>query len=408
MTDPALLDQLRIDRTTPKRRPRRWPMALGLLVVLLSGWFVVVGGRALEVETAPVRSAAADGPVSVLDSSGYVTARRIATVSSKIAGKVAEVLIEEGMLVGAGDLLARLDAVDANAQLALARAQLAAADAQLGEARSQLQLAEATLVRQRELAARQLTSTAALEQAQSDRDSRAARLAALQRQVGVTREQLAVAQLGVSNTEIRAPFSGVIIEKAAQPGEVISPISAGGGFTRTGIGTLVDMESLEVQVDVNEANIGIVQPGQPVNAVLNAYPDWTIPGSVIAIIPTADRAKATVRVRIALDSRDSRILPDMGVRVSFLAAEDAHVDADAPDASTLGGFWVPTRAIVGDGAQATVFTIDDGRARRIGVRAFDTRDAERRVQGNLREEQPVILSPPRELTDGRRVRARGG
>jgi RND family efflux transporter MFP subunit len=404
MTDPALLDQLRIDRSKPPRRQRRWPMALGVLAVIVSAYVVVIGGRPLDVETAAVRSAADDGPVSVLDSSGYVTARRMATVSSKIAGKVAEVLIEEGMRVEEGDLLARIDAVDAEAQLALARAQLAAADAQLGEARAQLQLAEATLLRQRELAGRQLVSQSALEQAESDQQSRAARLNALQRQVSVSREQLAVAQLGLTNTEIRAPFSGVIIEKAAQPGEVISPISAGGGFTRTGIGTLVDMASLEVQVDVNEANIGIVQPGQPVSAVLNAYPDWTIPGSVIAIIPTADRAKATVRVRIALDSRDPRILPDMGVRVSFLAA-DAAGDGDG---DARGGFWVPARAIVGDGAEAAVFTIDDGRARRIGVRAFDTRDAERRVQGTLVEGQPLILSPPRDLADGRRVRPRDG
>jgi RND family efflux transporter MFP subunit len=401
MTDPALLDQLRIDRSKPPRRQRRWPMALGVLAVMLSGYVVVVGGRALEVETASVRSAAADGPVSVLDSSGYVTARRMATVSSKIAGKVAEVLIEEGMRVEEGDLLARLDTVDAAAQLALARAQLAAAEAQLGEARAQLQLADATLGRNRELASRQLVSAAALDQAESDRASRVARLGALQRQVAVSREQLAVAQLGVDNTEIRAPFAGVIIEKAAQPGEVISPISAGGGFTRTGIGTLVDMDSLEVQVDVNEANIGLVQPGQPVTAVLNAYPDWSIPGSVIAIIPTADRAKATVRVRIALDSRDPRILPDMGVRVSFLAADGG----DADDAAA-GGFWVPTRAIIGDGAQAALFTIAEGRAQRIGVRAFDTRDAERRVQGSLVAGQPVILSPPRDLADGRRVRTR--
>jgi RND family efflux transporter MFP subunit len=404
MTDPALLDQLRIDRTAPKRRARRWPMALGLVAVLLSGWFVVIGARPLEVETAPVRSAAADGPVSVLDASGYVTARRIATVSSKIAGKVAEVLIEEGMQVEAGDLLARLDPVDADAQLALARAQLAASEAQLGEARSLLQLADATLARQRELASRQLVSTAALEQAESDREARDSRLKALQRQVAVSREQLAVAQLGVSNTEIRAPFAGVIIEKAAQPGEVISPISAGGGFTRTGIGTLVDMASLEVQVDVNEANIGIVQPDQPVSAVLNAYPEWTIPGSVIAIIPTADRAKATVRVRIALQSRDPRILPDMGVRVSFLAGDTPGIE----DTDTVGGVWVPTRAIVGDGAQAAVFTITDGRAQRVSVRAFDTRDAERRVQGPLDDAQPVILSPPRDLAEGRRVRARDG
>jgi RND family efflux transporter MFP subunit len=396
MTDPALLEQLRIDRS-PKRRPRRgWLLAAGLAVV---GGAVAVAlvVRPLPVETAGVRSAAADGPVSVLDSSGYVTARRMATVASKIAGRVAEVLIEEGMRVEAGELLARLDPVDAEAQRALARAQLGAAQAQLGEAQATLGLAEATLDRQRDLDRRGLTAQAALEQAQSERDARAARLAALQSQVTVAREQLAVAELGVANTEIRAPFAGVIIEKAAQPGEVISPISAGGGFTRTGIGTLVDMDSLEVQVDVNEANIGLVHPAQPVEAVLNAWPDWRIPGSVIAIIPTADRAKATVRVRIALDSRDPRILPDMGVRVGFLATAAAAADQD--------GWWVPSRAIVGDGAQAALYTVVDGRARRLPVQAFDSRDAERRVHGALAADSVVVLSPPRDLADGRRLRA---
>jgi RND family efflux transporter MFP subunit len=397
MTDPALLDQLRIDRSQRQPARRRWPWLLGaLLVLLLAGW-LFAANRPLAVETAPVRSAAGDGPVSVLDATGYVTARRIATVSSKIAGKVEAVLIEEGMQVEEDQLLARLDPSDALAQQALARAQLAATSAQLGEARAQQGLAAATLERQQDLATRGLASRAALEQAQAEHDALGARLGALQQQVAVAREHLAVAALSLANTEIRAPFSGVIIAKAAQPGEVISPISAGGGFTRTGIGTLVDMDSLEVQVDVNEANIGRVAPGQRVHAVLNAYPDWRIPGHLLAIIPTADRSKATVRVRVALDSRDPRILPDMGVRVSFLQPEDA-------EAGDSGGFWVPGRAVVGDGTEAAVFTVEDGHARRIAVQAFDVRDAERRVQGPLADGQPVILSPPRELADGRRLR----
>jgi RND family efflux transporter MFP subunit len=398
MTDPSLLESLRIDRSQSRPPRRRWPWLLGVLVLVAAAWMAFGASRPLAVETARARSAADDGPISVLDASGYVTARRIATVSSKIAGKVEEVLIEEGMAVQQGQLLARLDPSDALAQQALVRAQRAAASAQLGEARAQQVLANATLARQRELAERGLTSTAALEQAQAERDSIAARLVALQRQVEVSSEQLAVAALALENTEIRAPFSGVIIAKAAQPGEVISPISAGGGFTRTGIGTLVDMQSLEVQVDVNEANIGRVQPGQAVQAVLNAYPDWSIPGHLLAIIPTADRSKATVRVRVALDSRDPRILPDMGVRVSFL--QDA-ADATATDG---GGFWVPSRAVVGDGSQAAVVAVIDERAQRIPVQAFDTRDAERRVYGPLADGQTLVLSPPRDLADGRRLR----
>jgi RND family efflux transporter MFP subunit len=398
MTDPRLLDELRIDRSQRQPPRRRWPWLLAAALILgLLGW-LLMASRPLTVETAAARSAAGDGPVSVLDASGYVTARRIATVSSKVAGKVESVLIEEGMQVAEGELLARLDPTDAMAQQSLAQAQLSAAEAQLGEARAALRLAAATLQRQQDLAARKLAAAAALEQAEAEHAALGARLEALRRQVEVARAQLALASLGVANTEVRAPFAGVIIAKAAQPGEVISPISAGGGFTRTGIGTLVDMQSLEVQVDVNEANIGRLLPGQPVHAVLNAYPDWRIPGRLLAIIPTADRSKATVRVRVALDQRDPRILPDMGVRVSFLqAADDAAADDD-------GGFWVPSRALVGDGAEAALYVVDDSRARRVAVRAFDSRDAERRVHGPLRDGQPVILSPPRELADGRRLR----
>jgi RND family efflux transporter MFP subunit len=397
MTDPRLLDELRIDRSQRRPPSARWPWLLATALLFVVGAWLLTAGRPLAVETGTARSAAGDGPVSVLDASGYVTARRIATVSSKVAGKVESVLIEEGMQVAEGQLLAQLDATDAKAQQALAQAQLAASQAQLGEARASLQLAAANLRRQQELAARALASAAALEQAEAEHASFGARLGALRSQVEVAREQLAVAALGVENTEVRAPFAGVIIAKAAQPGEVISPISAGGGFTRTGIGTLVDMDSLEVQVDVNEANIGRLVPGQRVHAVLNAYPDWRIPGHLLAIIPTADRSKATVRVRVALDSRDARILPDMGVRVSFLQADDGAADD--------GGFWVPSRAVVGDGAEAAVFVVDDGLARRVAVQAFESRDAERRVHGALRDGQPVVLSPPRELADGRRLRA---
>ncbi|MBC7656852.1 MAG: efflux RND transporter periplasmic adaptor subunit, partial [Frankiaceae bacterium] len=289
MNSPAdLLKELRIDRRAgaPKKR-RRWPAILGLAVVLIVLVFFFMGRRPVDVETAKARSAAEGGPASVLDASGYVTARRIATVSSKITGKVREVMIEEGQRVVEGEILATLDPVDASAQRDLSQAQLAASQSQLAEAQAQLKLAERNLVRQRELAAKKLVAAQSLDSAVAERDSRAARLVSLQRAVGVARDQLTIAGIGVDNTVIRAPFSGVIVTKAAQPGEMISPISGGGGSIRTGIGTLVDMDSLEVQVDVNEAYIGRVQPKMPVEAVLNAYPEWKIPGDVIAIIPTA-------------------------------------------------------------------------------------------------------------------------
>ncbi|MFN7294160.1 MAG: efflux RND transporter periplasmic adaptor subunit, partial [Lysobacteraceae bacterium] len=228
-----------------------------------------------------------------------------------------------------------------------------------------------------------------------------------QKAVEVARDQQTVAQLGVDNTEVRAPFPGVIVAKAAQPGEMVSPLSAGGGFTRTGIGTLVDMDSLEVNVDVNEAYIGRVQPKMPVNAVLNAYPDWTIPGSVIAIVPTADRTKATVKVRIALDSKDPRIVPDMGVRVSFLAP----VDADAPKPT---GAFVPEAAIVQpspavegeEPARPAVFVVEDGVAKRIEVTLGEEANAERHVTAGLGGGETVIVAPPTGLADGASVVAK--
>ncbi len=392
-----LLKELRIDRRPGAlKKRRRWPWIVGALVLVVAIFMVMGAMRPVAVETAVARSAAEGGPASVLDASGFVTARRIATVSSKITGKVREVMIEEGQRVTEGQVLATLDPSDANAQKELAQSQLASAQSQLAEAQAQLTLAERTLKRQRELAAKQLIAASALDAAVADRDSRAARLIALRRAVNVSRDQLAIAGLGADNTVIRAPFSGVIVTKAAQPGEMISPISGGGGSIRTGIGTLVDMDSLEVQVDVNEAYIGRVQPQMPVEAVLNAYPDWKIPGEVIAIIPTADRSKATVKVRIQLSSKDTRIVPDMGVRVSFL-------EANKPGATKPTGVWVPTRAVATKDGKSAVYVITDGKARRVEISAGEVRDVDQLVTKGLKGGETVILSPPDTLRDGARV-----
>jgi RND family efflux transporter MFP subunit len=392
-----LLKELRIDRrpgAVPKKR--RWPWIVGGLVALLVVMMLLMGGRPVEVETAVARSAAEGGPASVLDASGYVTARRIATVSSKITGKVKEVLIEEGQHVTEGEVLATLDPADAAAQRLLAHAQVAAAESNLAEAAAQLALAEHNVRRYTELGKQKLVAASLLDQAVAERDSAAARLASLRKSVQVARDQLGIAQLGTENTVIRAPFTGVIVTKAAQPGEMISPISGGGGSIRTGIGTLVDMDSLEVQVDVNEAYIGRVQPKMPVEAVLNAYPDWKIPGEVIAIIPTADRSKATVKVRIALNSKDPRIVPDMGVRVSFL-------DTPKPGAPKPSGVWVPTRAVAGKDKEAAVFVVADGKAHRVAVVAGEVRDVDTLVTQGLKGGETVVLSPPEKLRDGAKI-----
>ena len=401
-----LLKQLRIDRG-PDRPPRRRGRLLAILALLalVAGVGLWLGWARLRppvVQTTVARAAAPGGAAgSVLDASGYVTARLQATVSAKITGKVTEVLIEEGMRVREGAVLARLDDTEARAGLGLAQAQLVAARSQLAEVRAQLEQAERDYVRQQGLYDRQLVSPQSLDAALAQRDMLRARLANVQEQIKVAQESLAVAQVQLDNTVIRAPFSGVVIAKSAQPGEMISPISAGGGFTRTGIGTIVDMDSLEIQVDVNESYINRVTPGQPVEATLNAYPDWKIPGEVIAIIPTADRSKATVKVRIAIKTRDARIVPDMGVRVGFLESKAA----GAAPAPTVAGVLVPAEAVRPDGNDSIVFVVADNRkVQRRQVTLGPDVAGQRRVVSGLREGERVVLAPPPGLADGQAVR----
>ncbi len=337
----TLLDELKIDRSTTAVEPPRWWLrwlaVIGCLAVLaIAVWFVM----AREPEPVAVAAPLAASPVaaepvadgSVLDATGYVVARREATVSAKVTGKVVEVFIEEGMRVEAGQLLARLDASVPRAELALSEAQLASARAGLEQLNVQIQQAELDLHRTQELAGRKLASAAELDRARLTLAGLHAQLDRQQSDVVVAERAAAVQRQLLDDMEIRAPFTGVVVAKAAQPGEMISPISAGGGFTRTGICTIVDMDSLEVEVDVNEAYINRVQPKQRVSVTLNAYPDDHIAAEVIAIIPTADRNKATVRVRIALLEKNPRVLPDMGVKVAFL--EDKTNEDKTPNGKT--------------------------------------------------------------------------
>jgi RND family efflux transporter MFP subunit len=294
-----LLQDLKIDRSKPAedktiQSNKFLLFGLATIIILFFGWFFLSEDQAKIVTTFTVKALNTNNSSvsSILDASGYVVARRRATVSSKITGKVMKVFVEEGMYVKEGQLLAQLD--DSTMV------------ADLNYSLSQLKEAKRVLNRTQELASRQLASQASLDAAQTF-------LEGLEALTEVKRQT-------VEDMKIVAPFSGVVVYKAAQPGEMISPISAGGGFTKTGICTIVDMDSLEVEVDVNEAFINRVIPGQPVIANLNAYSEWDIPAKVIAIIPTANRSKATVKVRIALLEKDKRVLPDMGIRVSFLKA----------------------------------------------------------------------------------------
>src|SRR6185436_9862189 len=284
------------------------------------------------------------------------------------------------------------------ATLALAEAQLASARKAAAEDQARLQQAEVTLQRRAALVKENVVGKAELDEAQSEVDSLKARIAYTQQQIGVAEQQVNLQKTMLADMVVRAPFSGVAISKDAQPGEMISPVSAGGGFTRTGIGTIVDMDSLEIQVDVNESFINRVTPGQPVEAMLNAYPDWKIPASVIAIIPAADRAKATVKVRIAIKARDARLVPDMGVRVAFLDNE-----RKGP-AGPVGGVVVPAEAVRGEGSAAVVFVYADGKVERRAVTLARAAGASRHVLTGVREGERVVLSPPESLKGGESVR----
>ena len=402
-----LLKSLKIDRSAPPPPASRKGLWIGLAVagavVVLgaAGWFALNRDSGIEVRTADTVAIGSGGTASasVLDATGYVVARRMATVSAKITGKVREVLIEEGQRVEAGDVMARLDPVDADAQRNLSASQLEAAQSQIVGTQAQLKEAEANAARLGALVAQKLVSRAQFEQAVAQRDSLRAQVATAQRNAQVARNSLAIASNGVDNTIVRAPFAGIIIAKSAQPGEIVSPLSAGGGFTRTGIGTIVDMDSLEVEVEVGEAFIGRVKPGMRTETLLNAYQDWKIPGKVIAIIPAADRGKATVKVRVGLDAKDPRIVPDMGARVGFL--DDARPAAQ-PNAKP--GVLAPADAIVERDGKDVAFVVQGDKAVQRTLQLGRTLGDDREVLSGLEGGEAVVLAPDDKLADGARVK----
>jgi RND family efflux transporter MFP subunit len=360
-----LLNELRIEREQREdQRPRRLPWIVAVVIALLlaAGGLAWWAWPARAVEVTTVRAAAptaARSSSAVLQATGYVTARRMATVSAQIIGTLTEVLFEEGDRVQQGQVLARLEDSSQLAQLHAAQAAAGAAEARVAQLRTQLGQARRDRDRLARLAGQGLVSTQLAEQAESDVSELEAQLRAEEAQAKSAAAQVEVAQVSYDYTVVRAPFTGVITQKTAQVGEIIAPAAAGGGFTRTGVGTIVDMQSLEVEVDVNEAYIARVAAGMPARAVLDAYPDWEIPAHVIAIVPTADRGKATIKVRVGLETEDPRVVPNMGVRVSFLEPEADDAAAAAPPAGVL----LPPSAIVRRDGQALVFVVEDGVAR---------------------------------------------
>ncbi len=375
------------------------------LITALVGAIVVIGGVVAaifllgagvelpEVATARVRSVSMSVGSTVLNASGYVTARRQATVSSKMAGQITEILIEEGMEVTAGQVLARLDSSNLTRSLRLAEAQSAAAEKAVLEAEAQRAEARLRQDRIRRLVEQRVAGQADLDAVDGEVATLEARIERQRADIVTSNRSADVIRQQIEDTVIRAPFDGVITAKNAQTGEMMSPIAGGAGFTRTGVGTIVDMDSREIEVDVNEAYINRVSPGQPVEAILDSYEDWRIPARVIAIIPTADRDRATVRVRIAFEELDSRILPDMGVRVSFRATEIE--ETEAPE-----GLLVPAAAVFEDTGRDLVYLFRDGRVQRRAVRLGDAAGDEFYVLSGLVEGDRVVVDPPEGLADG--------
>ena len=403
VTRPDISD-LRIDPEAKRGRRSRWPVAVAavaavaVVLVLLWWW---LAERAVAVEIVSARAADAETERTVLDASGYVTPRRRATVSAKVTGKLEEVLVEEGDEVAEGQIVAHLDDADAQAQLAAARAELEVARAALVELEVELDDARRTLRRVRGLHRDGVASEEELDRAETAEAARVAALALARRRVEATQAAVAVADRAVENHVVRAPFAGIVVSKDAQGGEMVSPVSAGGGYTRTGIATIVDMDSLEIEVDVNESYIARVEPGQPVEATLDAYPEWRIPASVITVIPTADRQKATVRVRIAFAALDPRILPDMGVRVAF------REEADEDQRQAREGVLIPHSALVTDGGTSFVYVVGpEERVERRAVSAASSEGDEAQVRAGLRPGEQIVADPPSTLADGTPVRVR--
>jgi RND family efflux transporter MFP subunit len=403
--DQNALNSLRIERGAAPApdRPTGKYLVYGLIAIaiLCVAWWWFGSSKAIEVELTTATGTSSGGPSTVLDASGYVVARRQATVSAQVTGKVATVLIEEGMRVKAGQVLATLDESMTRRQLELSQQQALATRAELAQVTVRLNEARRAAQRSEQLRADKLISEAELDTLQSSVEALQAQLAALQAQISVADAGVRLQQQNINELTVRAPFDGVVISKDAQPGEMVSPISAGGGFTRTGIATIVDMDSREIEVDVNESFINRVTEGQKTEAVLDAYPEWTIASHVVSIVPAAERQKATVKVRIGIDKLDPRILTDMGVKVRFLDNSEASGAATDTPRSIIE---VPSSAVVSIDGKQYVWRVIDDTADRIAVGTGNTRGDRIEILSGISAGDSLVLQPTAQLQPGSKIK----
>jgi len=390
---------------------RRWLwIVLAVIVIALLGAVAsAYHNRKAEVEVTAARKPAS-GPAGVLNASGYITPRRRATIAAKMTGRVTGVFFDEGTRLSENQLLATLDDSDVRRALDSAKADRDASQAAIADFQVQLRNAEIELHRAEQLVKEGVQTQQALDSAVMAADSLRAKIDLAKQQVTAADARIAVQQQAVDNCTIRAPFAGIAVSKDAQVGEMVSPVSAGGGFTRTGIATIVDLHSNEVEVDVSESYIAKVQPNQPVKAVLDAYPDWEIPGKVRTVIPTADRQKATVKVRISFTAEDHvhlidpatqpRILPDMGVKVTFLEESDPSKKKEEKSAAVA---VVPQSAVRQENSSKFVFIVKNDTLERRGVTVGAVRGADVEIIAGLQPDQVVVVSGPETLRDGQSV-----
>src|ERR1700723_612326 len=396
------LGALRIDKD--KRQERKTGKIFGiilaaiLVVALVAGATFYSRNSAPVVEVAAAQKAGNAGPTALLNASGYVTPRRRATIAAKITGRVIGVYFDEGVHVKEGQILAKLDDSDVKRALDSAVADRNSTKAQIADYEVQLKNAELLVHRSKELQAAGVQSQEILDNAVTSADSLRAKIALTKEQVAAAESRINEAQQAVDNTVIRAPFEGIVVSKDAQVGEMVSPISAGGGFTRTGIATIVDMNSNEIEVDVNEAYIARVLPDQPVTAILDAYPDWQIPSKVRTVIPTADRQKATVKVRISFLKLDPRILPDMGVKVAFLGDEPEHKTGVA--STTVS---IPKDAVRDENGSKAVYLVKADHVERRAVKLGLVQGSDQQILAGLIAGDSVVVKGPADLRDGQAV-----
>lgn len=359
--------------------------------------YFLLAGRGPVITVAVAEQISRGGERTVLDASGYVTPRRRATISAKITGQVTELLVDEGTRVKKGEILARLDDASIRAVIRTLASEVAASEAAVSEIRVTMKNAERNFVRNRNLLKSENVTAREVDDSKAQFDALASRLDAARKQVDVSRNRLAEMKQELVNYTVTAPFSGIVVSKDAQVGEIVAPGSAGGGYTRTGIVTVVDMESLEIEVDINESYIAKLKKGQKALATLDAYPDWRIPAAIRTIIPTADRQKATVKVRLAFESLDPKILPDMGVKVSF-------IERDAKPVQASDRVRIPSESLVEDGGEAAVFVYAEGRVERRPVRPGSSEGKTLEILAGLMPGEQVAVTGIGKLRDGGRVR----